>query len=145
MIDGVYFIISGEFEVTQALKIKNELSENRDSFKTKHILRAESEPIINLFESIRQKNLKGKLNNRKYRIALLGEMQMIGSEEIIKNIDYRKTTVTCYSSHASCYFMPTKTFMQYIELFGLQEKIEEELDNNMDKKTKGIQQLEDYY
>lgn len=82
-----------------------------------------------MLENIRLKNNPNKQNFQNFRLAIYGQKQIIGMKEIIRNIDHRTTTVTCYSSEAEVYFINAEIFLRNIETFGIKRKVEEDLEN----------------
>ena len=96
-------------------------------------MKQESQQMNIHIDSVVKRNLVHIFKNKSktYRAAIMGEKQAIGMEDIISKNSYRSSSVICYSSSAEFYFMPTKTFQSFINIYDLHNAVKKALTLDM--------------
>ena len=123
-IDGIYFIIAGDFEVTRQIKpdVQTEMGQtqarralSRQAMPTEAKSQGE-ELIRNVSRHTRSQMLLKKINEgggdknglqkamRILRLVILGKNELFGLEEIMANTNTRAKTIEC-TSDGQCYYL----------------------------------------
>ena len=126
MVEGVYFITSGEFEVTQKIVKQSQGTKDETSHQHSHSNKTQNKKIQDLMRSRSQVLLQrlGGDNQisssaafklqKVIRLYLVGINETFGLEEIIDNSKVRKMTVQCTSTNASVYFLSQENFIDCV-------------------------------
>eukprot|EP00347_Sterkiella_histriomuscorum_P011137 403373617 len=120
--DGVYFIKSGEFEVSK--KVKIEKPENKSSVVNQ--LQNVNKMLKDSMKLNFQQFLQVDISLKQIRLYLQGSNEIFGLEEVADNKQKRQTTVVCSTNNAVVYFIKREDFVNSVNLFKFSDKILQE-------------------
>ena len=139
-IDGLYFITSGEFEITQSVdsdKTKAELKVAKRALSRTQIDTKTKGSNLTLTKQTRSQIMLQKISSGAtktdgresvtiLRLVILGQNELFGLEEIMENLNFRSKTVECISTRGTCYYLSKEYFIHCVNQFKFSQQVIQE-------------------